>query len=192
MSSDVRVCFLGDSFVAGVGDPQCLGWAGRLAALAHRRGTPLTAYNLGIRRDTSADVLARWRAECTPRLPAGCDARLVLSFGVNDTVQGLPAAGSTGRLRTLLTDAAAWPRLVVGPPPVDDEPVNRALAALDESFAEACRDLRVPYVSTLPALVRDPVWMREVRAGDGAHPGAAGYEALTRLVAPAWVRWLDA
>ncbi|WP_433209041.1 GDSL-type esterase/lipase family protein [Dactylosporangium sp. CS-047395] len=191
MSSDLRVCFLGDSFVAGVGDPQCLGWAGRLAALSHRRGTPLTAYYLGVRRDTSADVLSRWEAECTPRLPDGCDARIVVSFGVNDTVQGLAAAESLRNLRTLLTAAAPLPRLVVGPPPVDDEPANRALASLDEAFATACRELRVPYVPTLPALVRDPAWMQEVRDGDGAHPAAAGYEALARLVAPAWIKWVE-
>jgi lysophospholipase L1-like esterase len=35
---DVRVCFVGDSFVAGVGDPRHLGWAGRLAAQSQRKG----------------------------------------------------------------------------------------------------------------------------------------------------------
>jgi lysophospholipase L1-like esterase len=62
MSSDVRVCFLGDSFVAGVGDPHCLGWAGRLAALSHARGLLLTVYNLGVRRDTTRHRGLRNRA----------------------------------------------------------------------------------------------------------------------------------
>lgn len=34
LEPDVRVCFVGDSFVAGVGDAQHLGWAGRLQRTA--------------------------------------------------------------------------------------------------------------------------------------------------------------
>ncbi|MGK8554371.1 GDSL-type esterase/lipase family protein [Nocardia gipuzkoensis] len=86
MSRDLWVCFVGDSFVAGVGDERCLGWAGRLGAAAHAEGVPLTAYNLGVRRQTSAEILDRWLIECSPRLPEGVDARVVLSFGVNDAM----------------------------------------------------------------------------------------------------------
>lgn len=39
------VCFVGDSFVAGFGDPEHRGWVGRVAA-----GSAATVYNLGIRR----------------------------------------------------------------------------------------------------------------------------------------------
>jgi hypothetical protein len=34
------------------------------------------------------------------------------------------------------------------------------------------------------------VWTDEVAAGDGSHPGAAGYCLLTDLVAPTWLEWL--
>jgi lysophospholipase L1-like esterase len=86
MVPDLRVCFVGDSFVAGVGDPEHLGWVGRIAARTHRAGQPLTTYNLGIRRNTSDDVIARWRVECAQRLPADCTGMIVASFGVNDTM----------------------------------------------------------------------------------------------------------
>ncbi|WP_347059518.1 hypothetical protein ABC795_03530 [Blastococcus sp. HT6-30] len=46
--ADLRVCFLGDSSTAGVGDDDGLGWVGRLAASARRYGTALTGYNLGV------------------------------------------------------------------------------------------------------------------------------------------------
>lgn len=75
VSRDLRICFLGDSFVAGVGDPRCLGWAGRLAT------------------------------------------------------------------------------------------------------AQPLRD--------------NALWRREVRDGDGAHPGAAGYDALAALIMPHWWEWLS-
>jgi len=142
---DVRVCFVGDSFVAGVGDPQHLGWAGRLAAHSHHRGPALTSYNLGIRRDTTSDVLGRWRTECSPRLPAGCRAGVVLSFGVNDTSMERGASRvdpgtSAENLDALLRQAghAGWPVLTAGPPPVDDEEQNERIAVLDAAFAAVC------------------------------------------------------
>jgi acyl-CoA thioesterase I len=32
------------------------------------------------------------------------------------------------------------------------------------------------------ALLASSAWMSEIAAGDGAHPGAKGYEAITRLL----------
>ena len=55
----MRILAFGDSFVAGVGDPAHQGWLGR--ALAGR--PEVTVYNLGVRGDTSADILRRWAAE---------------------------------------------------------------------------------------------------------------------------------
>jgi hypothetical protein len=54
----------------------------------------LTAYNLGVRRQTSGDILGRWLSECGPRLLAGCESRVVFSFGTNDTTL---EGGSSGR-----------------------------------------------------------------------------------------------
>ncbi|WP_205762521.1 hypothetical protein [Magnetospirillum aberrantis] len=35
--ADMRICFLGDSFFNGTNAPTCLGWTGRVCALARRR-----------------------------------------------------------------------------------------------------------------------------------------------------------
>ena len=59
----MRICFIGDSFVNGTGDDDCLGWTGRICSAARRRGRDITLYNLGIRRDTTADIAARWERE---------------------------------------------------------------------------------------------------------------------------------
>lgn len=190
---DLRVCFVGDSFVAGVGDPEHRGWVGRLCERSENAGLPLTAYGLGVRRQTSADVLARWHAECSPRLAAGEDRRVVVSFGVNDiTVEaGSPrveAEASVAALGTLLDGVAraGWSGMVVGPPPIDDAAQNRRIAALDRSFAELCASRGTPYATVFDALVDCPVWSREVAEGDGAHPGAAGYQRFADLVWPVW------
>lgn len=197
MPSDIRVCFLGDSFVAGVGDPEHLGWTGRLAARSERAGQFLTTYNLGVRRETSSDVLARWRTECAPRLPATSDGRVVVSLGVNDTTEEdgavrVAAPESTANLAELLQGlrSANWPVLVVGPPPVGDDDQNRRIGLLDVAFARVCSSARTAYVSTLPDLITDETWRREVEAGDGAHPAAAGYQRLADIVWPSWTGWL--
>jgi lysophospholipase L1-like esterase len=197
MGRDLRVCFVGDSFVAGVGDPEHLGWPGRLAARSERDGLPLTRYVLGVRRQTSAEVAARWAAECAPRLTGEWESRVVLSTGVNDTTEEdgasrLAPERSVAALGEVLAGAATagWPVLVVGPPAVADDAHNERTAALDDRFAHHCADRGVPYVPVVRALAADPVWMREVAAGDGAHPGAAGYTVLADLVRPHWQEWL--
>jgi lysophospholipase L1-like esterase len=195
---DLRICFLGDSFVAGVGDPEHLGWAGRLAAGSTRDGLALTSYVLGVRRQTTAEIAARWAPECRPRLAGGrWEARVVLSAGVNDTTEedGAPRLApqeSVGALTGVLTGAAdaGWPVLVVGPPAVADAAQNERIADLDDRFARTCADHGVPYVSVVAALAADPTWREEVAAGDGAHPGADGYALLAGLVRPHWQRWL--
>ena len=197
MAGDLRVCFLGDSYVAGTGDPEHLGWTGRLAARTHRAGQPLTTYNLGVRRQTSTEVLQRWLAECTPRLPAGCDGRLVISFGVNDTTveddqQRVDTATSIANFTELLRGArrADWSILAVGPPPVADPAHSSRTKQLDQHLADTAAQLTVPYVSTFDALSRSSTWMRQVASGDGAHPAEEGYAVLADLLWTPWSDWL--
>jgi acyl-CoA thioesterase I len=200
VTPDLRVCFVGDSFVAGVGDPEHLGWAGRLCAASERAGLPVTRYVLGVRRQTTAEVAERWAAECRPRLADGdWEPRVVLSTGVNDTTEVAGAPRSTPQesvtaLTGMLTGAGAagWPVLVVGPPAVADDVQNDRIADLDERFARACADHGVPYVPVVATLAADPTWRAEVAAGDGAHPGAAGYAVLADLLRPSWERWVSA
>lgn len=194
----LRIAFLGDSMTNGTGDPAMLGWVGRICANAWARGHDVTAYNLGIRRDTSADIHARWRAEIAARLPPEHPRALVFCFGVNDCVEeaGAPRVHPDATLRhahTMLTAARAIaPVLMVGPPPIDDAGVNARLRALDPRLATLCAELAVPYLPVLEKLLADPHWIAEARTGDGAHPGAKGYAAMAALVDawPAWREWL--
>jgi acyl-CoA thioesterase I len=193
IGADRRVCFIGDSYVAGVGDPEHRGWVGRVVAESHRDGRPVTAYNLGVRMDTSEDVRRRLPVETGVRWVVGCDNRMVVSFGVNDATEvdgavRVAPERSVANLRGIAEDAAAQgvPLLVVGPPPVADSDQNDRIEALDERFAEEV----FPYVSVFGALHLERDWMRAVVLGDGAHPGAAGYDLLAELVLPAWEDWL--
>jgi len=73
----MRICFIGDSFVSGAYDDDCIGWVGRIAAAARKRGHDFTAYNLGIRGETSVQIGRRWRAEAEVRQSPQPEGRLV-------------------------------------------------------------------------------------------------------------------
>lgn len=194
----LRIAFLGDSMTNGTGDPAVLGWVGRVCASAWARGHDVTAYNLGVRRDTSADIHARWRAEVAARLPPEHPRALVFSFGVNDCVEegGAPRVhpdATLGHTHTMLAAAKAiGPVLMVGPPPIDDAGVNARVQALEPRLMGLCAEVGVPYLPVLEPLLADPHWIAEARAGDGAHPGAKGYAAMAALVDgwPSWREWL--
>lgn len=196
----MRICFIGDSFVNGTGDDDCLGWVGRLCSVARRSGCDLTAYNLGVRRDTSADIAARWRREAAARLPDAGDGRLVFSFGANDCAPGgdegvrVPRADALRNAEAILSAARAWrPTLMVGPLPVSDDPeTDGRITALSRDLGSLCAALGVPYLDVFDAMSGCGAWRREAARGDGSHPNAGGYEALAGMVGrwTAWRSWL--
>src|SRR5699024_6896822 len=67
---------------------------------------------------------------------------------------------------------------------------NERIAARSVAMAAVCAEAGVPFVPTFDALRSGGAWMRGVEDGDGAHPGAAGYEEFTRVVAGPVLDWL--
>jgi lysophospholipase L1-like esterase len=196
----MRICFIGDSFVNGTGDDDCLGWPGRLCARARRAGRDVTLYNLGIRRDTSADIRARWEREARARLAPENDGRLVFSFGVNDCVHEVPdrprvpEQDAAANAHAILARAAAWlPTLMVGPPWTGEPELDTRVRRLSERLARVCDGVPVPYLSPWWPQVDVTAWHQEAAEGDGIHPNRRGYALLADLVDawPAWRRWFE-
>lgn len=191
---DHRICFVGDSFVQGTGDAAGGGWVGRVAAAAVTAGYDITAYNLGVRRDTSADVAARWQAECDARFRVECSPYLVFSFGANDmTAEAeslrVPMPQSIDNFRAVVADAAQrCPTLFVGPPPVGDPAQDTRIVALCTTYALLATELGVPYLPLAQALLDDPAWREAVAAGDGTHPDGRGYARIAARVLQ-WPQW---
>ena len=198
-TTSARVCFFGDSFVNGVGDHHHLGWVGRLSAAAGSRGIDLTSYNLGIRRDTSGDVAARWADEAAAlRLRPEHDSLLVFSFCVNHAVieQGRTRVD---RAQTLLNTSKILdhairraPCIFIGPPPGADQELNDRIAFFSTGIRSHCLTLDVAFYDPFPALFNSSRWMKGVIAGDGVHPDADGYAELAGLIdkSPALRRYL--
>lgn len=208
----LRICFVGDSLIAGTGDDQYLGWAGRLCAAERAKGHDVTLYNLGVRGDTSTLIAARWQAECAARLRPPYSGALVFGFGVNDVGEELagkprvPPDETVRAARAILREARAWlPTLMVGPAPIDEAktlmtagPVppdfrNEKIARMSRTLAGVAAEVGVPYLDLYSLLGTDPAFMRAVTAGDGVHPTAAGYAIMATTIGTwlPWRAWFD-
>jgi lysophospholipase L1-like esterase len=192
---DVGIVFVGASLVAGVGDPKGQGWVSRVVGRTHSADLELTAYNLGVRGDTTADVLARWKAECAPRWQGRAEKRLVISVGTGDAMSGVTLARHRLNLANILDDAASAGigTFVVSPPPADDEEINAKLDVLVEAQADVCARRGVPFVDCFRPLLGHEQWQSDLAASRVAHhPGQAGYGLIAWLVLHnGWYDWLQ-
>ena len=189
----MRICFVGDSMTNGTGDPEYLGWVGRVVQNERKRRTELTSYNLGIRRDRSDQIQARWKAEVEARLPSEHEGRVVFSFGANDAVQEIPLAETLANAEAILSEAKSrWPVFMVGIAPIPIKAVIERSRVLDQAYVPLCARLSIPFLSAFDHLMATPVWLDEARAGDGAHPGAEGYARLAAFIleSDVWRSWM--
>ena len=192
---DVGIVFVGASLVAGVGDPKGQGWVSRVVGRTHSADLEVTAYNLGVRGDTTADVLARWKSECAPRWAGRAEKRLVISVGGNDAASGVTLARHRLNLANILDDAASAgiDTFVVSPPPADDEEINAKLDVLVEAQADVCARRGVPFVDCFRPLLGHEQWQSDLAASRVPHhPGQAGYGLIAWLVLHnGWYDWLQ-
>jgi acyl-CoA thioesterase I len=210
-----RICFIGDAFTVGAGDETGLGWVGRVVQAEWARNHDVTAYNLGIRAESTRAIRHRWRAECEARLPHGSNGRFVFMFGGNDAkeVDGtgveVPLEESVDNARAILSEAVTWcptlwislipmsetkpyPRLLPGSPEYRFD--NQRQDQYTQRYAEVAVDLGVPFLDVHTPLMQDPEWEQLTQAGDGSNPNAKGYAKLAGLILswPAWRAWFDA
>lgn len=192
---DVGLVFVGASLVAGVGDPKGQGWVSRVVGRTHHPDLELTAYNLGVRGNTSADVLARWKQEAEPRWQGRGEKRLVVSVGTADAMGGVTLARHRLNLANILDDAASAGigTFVVSPPPTDDEEINAKLDVLVDAQADVCSRRGVPFVDCFAPLVGHDQWQSDLASSRPAHhPGQAGYGLIAWLVLHnGWYDWLQ-
>ena len=143
----MRICFIGDELVAGVGDPRGLGWVGRVNAHS-TFDVPATFLTLAVPSETTKQMAARWEAEVLPRLADGEPHGLVIGIGPGDIPAGISTARSRLNLANITDRATSLgiPSFVVGPPPLAGVD-SGALKALASSCSEVCGRRGIPHGS---------------------------------------------
>lgn len=183
--------FFGDSLTLGVNDNRMPGgWVSRLALLGQEKGLyrfpPATFYNLGARRQSTADLARRWRQEVDCRQMPGMIPHLLFCTGVVDMAapgggQPLALDNSLLCLRDILAEAAPLaPTLIVSPPPVADPAVRRRIAELGAAQAAICAELGLPFADIHAALAASRGYMDDL--SDGLHPGPEGCTIMAELL----------
>lgn len=188
------VMFFGDSLILGYADPAGLGWVGRLCLEQVKKGAMLTSYNLGVRRESSAEVAERFAAEAEPRHFPTHETRYVFSFGVNDAAvqadgkRRISTAETLENTRKILLATKGARCLFVGPPPVADAAHTARVAETSRWIEVVCKEFEAPYLDLLSTLRESKKYLKELESGDGAHPGKAGYDEIARIVS-SWEAW---
>lgn len=198
----MRICFFGDSFTHGVGDVEGLGWRGRVVARLLQCGVDLTAYDLGVRRDTSADILKRWEQEACARFPHelshNLSFRLAFAFGTNDCSNDgtgkprLSLSESLSNAERILTKAVTVaPSIMIGPAPTFDDPeADKRLHDLETRLQLLAGEYGVPFLPMMAFLQNSRQWTEGAAVGDGTHPGSEGYALMAEHIL-AWSAFQD-
>lgn len=167
----VIACF-GDSLTAGFGLDPGQSYPDLLQKDLDRRGLHYRVVNLGVSGETSQDGMAR-----LPRVLALKPAIVVLEFGANDGLRGLPVAHTEANLAKMIEafkGAGTWVVLagITLPPNYGVQYIQR--------FDAMYRDLAARYkVTLIPFLLAGVAGDPRLMQRDGIHPNAAG----TRIVA---------
>ena len=173
-----RAHFFGDSFTAGQGDPEGLGWVGRIAA----RMPKIDFANHGVPGAPSSYVVQSWlETELDPQR----SELAIFMFGTNDAVLAIDEDETLMAMERALDRAEdlGTPVFVLGPPPVGDcGAADAALADLSSVMWQVATMRAVPFLPPIEALGPGSTWHAEAQAGDGSHPGAGGYAELTELL----------
>ncbi|WP_370893542.1 GDSL-type esterase/lipase family protein [Janibacter sp. GXQ6167] len=191
----ISLVYIGDSIVAGVGDPRAQGWVGRVAGRTSSSEASIQHYNLGVAGETSGEVAERWQVEAPLRWKGASERRLVVSVGRNDIVVGLSLARHRLNLANILDEASSQgvSTFVVGPAPSGDPEIDPILAGFSEAQRDVCARRGVPFVDCFTPLAGHEQWEADVAASsDGSHPGQAGYGLIAWLVLHhGWSEWLQ-
>jgi acyl-CoA thioesterase-1 len=164
------VCF-GDSITAGYGLDADQSYPAALERLLSKRGYPYRVVNAGVSGNTTKDAVARVRS-----IVAVHPDVVVLEFGGNDGLRGLPLDGTRQNLDSVLTtlEAAKIRVLLVGitlPPNYGQEYIH----TFDQIYRDAAKKHHVPL---MPMLYDGIYTVPGTIQQDGIHPTAKGSQMI--------------
>lgn len=176
-SRPVLVCF-GDSITAGYGLPYNAAYPAQLQQKLDAAGYHYKVVNLGTSGATTKDAVA-----ALPSLLRLQPAVVIVEFGGNDGLRGLPLAQSRANLNQVLTtlNNSHIKVLLAGitlPPDYGPDYIH--------SFQQMYRSLATEHhIAFVPMLYKNLIGVPGTIQGDGVHPTAKGSEIIAQTLLPA-------
>ena len=173
----VLVCY-GDSITAGYGLRSGQAYPDALQRDLDNRGYHYKVINQGVSGATTKDAVASLRSLLTLHPDA-----VIVEFGGNDGLRGLPLAQTRRNLDTILTalESAHIKILLAGitlPPNYGGEYI--------QSFEQLFRELAAKHhTAFVPMIYKDMVNVSGTIQPDGIHPTAKGSELIAKTLMPA-------
>jgi len=171
----LKVVALGDSLTSGHRLPKDDAYPALLEKKLKEQGFDATVVNRGISGDTSAGGVRRLEAALAERPDV-----LIVAFGANDGLRGIPVAQVRANLSKII--ATAQTRgikvLLVG---MEALPLYGWQYTLDfhTMFPELAAKYRVPLV---PFILNGVFGNRELMSPDGVHPNAGGAKVVAENI----------
>jgi acyl-CoA thioesterase-1 len=170
-----RVVAFGDSLTAGLGLLEQEAYPARLQRKIDDAGYKFEIVNAGLSGDTSAGGLRRldWALEGDVRV-------LIVAFGGNDGLRGLPVSQMKENLSTIIEKARERGTVVIlagmeAPPNFGQEYAT--------AFRQAFRDVALKErVLFIPFLLANVAGKSELNQGDGIHPNQQGAQIVADTV----------
>jgi acyl-CoA thioesterase I len=167
----LKIVAFGDSLTSGHRLPSKEAYPGILAVRLREAGLPFTVVNHGVSGDTTAGAVRRLQAALDehPQI-------LIVAFGANDGLRGVPVAQVRRNLETIIESAQAGgiKVLLCG---MEALPLYGWQYTVDfhQLFPALAAKYRVPLV---PFLLDGVIGDRTLMSPDGVHPNAEGAKAL--------------
>ncbi|MDP3726267.1 MAG: GDSL-type esterase/lipase family protein [bacterium] len=190
MKGKVNICIFGDSIVYGQGDTEKGGWAIQLRNhFESRANKELDArvYALGIRGETSQDLLKRLKAECIARKPDIIFCAIGINDSqVSDSKKGTPLTPLSEFIKNIkgifdIAEQFTNKIVFIGLTSVDESKTtptdwgtyydNENVKRYDTVIEEFCRKKEVTYIQINNLL-------SEADLFDGIHPNIEGHKKM--------------
>ena len=146
---------------------------------------PTTLYNLGVRKNSTKNILDRFDKEFQDRNIPNSQAYFILMCGVvdmampqNTTVLSLDE--SKKYFKELLINAKEKGKVfVVNPSPVSNEEHKNRIASLIPEQEKICQELQIPYINIFNEL-NSQEFLQDLK--DGIHPSQKGNAIIANKI----------
>lgn len=170
-----RIVALGDSLTAGLGLLEQEAYPAVIQRKIDEAGYEFDVVNAGLSGDTSAGGVRRldWALEGDVRV-------LIVAFGGNDGLRGLPVEQMKANLSTIITDARERGAVVIlagmeAPPNFGQEYAT----AFRQAFRDVALQQRVLFI---PFLLEGVGGRADLNQPDGIHPNQLGAQVVAETV----------